>query len=164
MHPAMLSSDDLMSRCELRTTRRSGPGGQHRNKVETAVVVQHRDSGIAAEANEARSQAENRGRALFRLRVKLALAVRDEPAAGPTRLWRSRCLRGRLSVNPGHDDFPSLLAEALDHLATNQGALSQTAAALGCTSSQLTRFLKLEPAALLLVNRWRQESGQRPLK
>ena len=32
------------------------------------------------------------------------------------RRWSARCRDGRLSINPEHDDFPALLAEALDHL------------------------------------------------
>ena len=37
IHPAALPFDALLKECEVRRLRRSGPGGQHRNKVETAV-------------------------------------------------------------------------------------------------------------------------------
>ena len=73
MHPAALPDDDLLSICNETRTRRGGPGGQHRNKVETAVVLQHRPTGLNAEANERRSQADNRRVALQRLRLRLAI-------------------------------------------------------------------------------------------
>src|SRR5580698_10521841 len=120
IHPAALDPDALSAECEFRATRRSGPGGQNRNKVETAVVLTHRPSGIRAEASQRRTQGENRRAALARLRVELALAIRrpieradGEPFA-PSALWRSRCTSGRIAVNPEHADFPALLAEALD--------------------------------------------------
>src|SRR5262249_27924451 len=40
-HPAARAPDALLAECEVRRTRRSGPGGQNRNKVETAVVLRH---------------------------------------------------------------------------------------------------------------------------
>ncbi len=49
-HLAALDLKRLASGCEFRRTRRSGPGGQNRNKVETAIVLVHRPSGIVAEA------------------------------------------------------------------------------------------------------------------
>ena len=58
-HPAALSPEELLHQCRARRTRRSGPGGQHRNKVETAGVLTHAPTGVQAEANERRSQAEN---------------------------------------------------------------------------------------------------------
>ena len=61
----------------MRHERRSGPGGQHRNKVSTAVVITHRPTGVRAEANERRSQAENHREAVRRLRVRLAVEVRS---------------------------------------------------------------------------------------
>ena len=56
VHPASLDVQRLLVDCESRRERRGGPGGQHRNKVETAVVLRHLPTGIVAEANERRSQ------------------------------------------------------------------------------------------------------------
>jgi len=156
-HPAASSPEHLWAECEVRRLRRSGPGGQHRNKVETAISLRHEPTGVRAEASERRSQAQNRSVALFRLRVNLALEVRIPPAAdyAPSPLWRSRSAGGMLAVSPTHDDFPALLAEALDVLAFCSADPKPSAATLGCTPSQLVRLLKLDPRALLLVNRWR---------
>jgi len=48
-------------------TRSSGPGGQHVNKVATAVTLKHLPSGLAVTAQDSRSQARNRELALERL-------------------------------------------------------------------------------------------------
>ena len=58
----------MIAECNVRRLRRSGPGGQHRNKVETAVSLHHLPTGVSAEASERRSQAQNHAMALFRLR------------------------------------------------------------------------------------------------
>ena len=165
-HPAALSADELLAECELRFVRRSGPGGQHRNKVSTAVVLLHKPTGVKAEANERRSKAENRTVAILRLRVRLALDVRVERAPGsvPSPLWRSRLRGGRIAVSPAHDDFPALLAEALDTLAACQFDPKPAGETLGCSSSQLVKFLQNEPQAILLVNRQRQQRGSHPLR
>lgn len=47
--------------------RSSGPGGQHVNKVSTAVTLKHLPSGVAVTAQDSRSQARNRELALERL-------------------------------------------------------------------------------------------------
>lgn len=165
-HPAALSSDDLLAQCDLQFVRRSGPGGQHRNKVSTAVVLLHKPTGVKAEANERRSQAENRAVALFRLRVRLALEVRvkREPASVPSPLWQSRASGGRIAVSPTHDDFPAMLAEALDTLADCEFDPKPACDKLGCSSSQLVKFLQKEPQAIAQVNRQRQQRGSHPLQ
>ncbi|MEW4569689.1 peptide chain release factor-like protein [Tautonia sp. JC769] len=165
-HPSAEPPDRLLADCDVRFARRSGPGGQNRNKVETAAILTHRPTGLSAEANERRSQGENRAVALMRLRVVLALEIRrpTDPGAGPSPLWRSRLKGGRIVVSPSHDDFPALLAEALDAVAARGADVKAAAEALGCSGSQLVRFLKLEPRALQQVNGRRAEAGLRPLK
>ena len=44
-----LSDEQLMSQCEMETFKASGPGGQHRNKRETAVRLKHLPTGIIAQ-------------------------------------------------------------------------------------------------------------------
>jgi len=157
-HPAAANPDQLRIECEVRRLRRSGPGGQHRNEVKTAVSLRHRSTSVCAEANERRSQAQNRSVALFRLRVNLALEVRRPCGLDyvPSTLWQSRC-GGGLKVSASHEDFPALLAEALDVLAALDADPKRSAARLSCTPSQLVRLLKLDPRALLLVNQWRKD-------
>jgi hypothetical protein len=157
-HPAASNPEQLHDECDVRRLRRSGPGGQHRNKVETAVSLRHLPTGTQAEANERRSQAQNRAVALFRLRVNLALEVRRPSDSDhvPSMLWKSRCENG-LKVSGSHDDFPALLAEALDVLAAFEADPKRAAERLNCTPSRLVRLLKIDPRALLLVNQWRKE-------
>src|SRR3954469_12355786 len=47
--------------------RSSGPGGQHVNKVATAVTLRHRPSGVSVTAQDSRSQGQNRKLARERL-------------------------------------------------------------------------------------------------
>jgi hypothetical protein len=166
-HPCGQADDALLQACDVRRGRASGPGGQHRNKVETAVFLHHRESGLKASATERRSQAENLGQALARMRVTLALAERRTislPQA-PSESWRQRVSgRGQLSASRTHADFAILLAEALDFIAAHQGDVAAAAENLSITTSQLVRFLKLEPAALSDVNEQRATRGLRPLR
>ncbi len=70
-----------------------GPGGQHRNKVASAVRLLHRPSGVVVAATERRSQSANREMAFDRLAARLiALSVRQAPrvATRPGRAARER--------------------------------------------------------------------------
>ena len=168
VHPAALAPAKLLAECVVRRQRRSGPGGQHRNKVDTAVVLVHQPTGIRSEATEQRSQATNQQVAIHRLRVKLAIQVRSHGEEGCSRsaspLWRSRLRTQKIKIARTHEDFPSLLAEALDFLSALDFDVKECAEQLGTSSSQLVRFFKLEPEALIYVNERRSKRTLRPLR
>ena len=167
VHPVLLPPERLLAECRLRLVRRGGPGGQHRNKVETGVELTHVPTGVRAEATERRGQAVNRSVALRRLRVNLALAVRTAPTtpAEPSALWRSRrSAAGILRVAADHEDFPAVLAEALDAIGRFEDDLRQAAEALGTSPSQLVKLLGKEPRALAAVNQRRRDRGLAALR
>ncbi len=70
----------------VETYRSSGPGGQRKNKVETAVRLRHLPSGITVIATEHRSQAENRKLAFERLRDRLIKLNRPKRRRIPTKV------------------------------------------------------------------------------
>lgn len=170
IHPSAWPVEQLLAGCDTQRTRRGGPGGQHRNKTETAIVVTHRETGVSGQASERRSQKDNREAAVFRLRLNLAVAVRcdknaADEAALPSELWRGRASSGKMSVSPNHADFPALVAEALDWIFAFGFDLSAAAKSkLGLSTSQLVKFLKLCPEAWQLVQQRRHENGMPRLK
>lgn len=164
-HPATLTDEQLLADCSRQTTRRTGPGGQHRNKTETAVVLTHLPTGLRGEGSETRSQARNGDAALFRLRQTLAEEVRYpvETDAPPSGLWRSRTPKRKLVVADVHPDFPALLAEALDRVVAVEYDLALAAAKLEISTTQLVRFLQQAPVAWQRINAERRTRNLRPL-
>ena len=61
----------LLNECEIKTSRSSGKGGQHVNKVETAVQIKHIPTGLQVRSEKNRSQYLNKKFALRLLRKKL---------------------------------------------------------------------------------------------
>jgi hypothetical protein len=164
-HPATWTDEQLLAECSRQTTRRTGPGGQHRNKVETAVVLTHKPTGLRGEGSETRSQALNGDAALFRLRQTLAEEIRCavDVDAPPSDLWRSRTPKRKLTVSDAHADFPALLAEALDRAVALEYDLAVAAAKLAVSTTQLVRFLQQSPVAWQRINAARIARNLRPL-
>jgi hypothetical protein len=158
---AQLSLDDahLLRQCEVQVYRSSGPGGQHRNKVSSAVRLVHRDGGLTVTSTESRSQHENRERAIRRMREAIALHARC-PLPTPLR-WPANVdvSDGRLRVADRNPSLPLVIGLALDALAQCGGRLSEAAVALGISTSSLARFLHDHPKAWAEANRLRGELG-----
>ena len=164
-HPVRLNDDQLKNVCTITRTRRGGPGGQHRNKVETAIVITHVDSGIAAQAGEKRSQHANLTVAIARLRTNLAIGIRSDPL--PTQisdLWRSRVKNQRINVSLSHADYPLILTEALDALTAKENDIVAAAKSLNISTSQLIKFFKANPQVFDHIQQTRRSIGLNTLK
>ncbi|QDV58415.1 peptide chain release factor family protein [Rosistilla oblonga] len=158
-----LDEQALIQECEVKFTRRGGPGGQHRNKVSSAVVLKHRPTGVTAEASERRSQAENRSVAIARLRVELAIQVREEVEEFAAPLVRQYG-GSQFRVAIGNEVYPVILADVLNRTLANEGDVAAAAEFWSTTASQVVRFLRQEPQALSVVNQARQQAGRHRLK
>ncbi len=76
---------DLEKEVEITFFKSSGPGGQRKNKKETAVRIYHPGSGITVIATEYRSQAMNKALALRRLHERLKRLKKKRKPRIPTK-------------------------------------------------------------------------------
>ena len=81
----LLTMDDaeLGRHCVFEFVKGTGAGGQHRNRVYTAVRVRHVGTGLTATDCTERSQLRNRVNALRKLRLRIAAAGRLAPQPLP---------------------------------------------------------------------------------
>jgi hypothetical protein len=161
-----LDFDDaqLLAECDVHYHRTGGPGGQHRNKVSTAVRLYHPPAGITVTGTERRSQQENRIHALRRLREAIAVYTRMPLPARVVWPATVQIVEGRLSVNPRNPAVYHVIGLVLDAIYAFDGSVRAAAGFLGVTPSSLTRFLAEHPKAWAEANRIRTERGVRPLR
>jgi hypothetical protein len=167
----LLASDDaLIGQCEVDRYRASGPGGQHRNKTESAVRLRHKLTGVTAIGEDSRSQAENKVHAVRRLRSAIALGVREPVrldnftpsprlaafvAAGTAPLGAKTKLTG---------EYWAAIGELLDLLVAGDLEIGTTAQRLGITTGALSKLLLHDDHVARAVNDLRRAKSMRPLR
>jgi len=159
--------EKLLAECTVETYRASGPGGQHRNKTDSAVRLTHRPTGVVVTATERRSQHENRCRAIARLRKAIAVEVREPvaPDAPPGALLRQMTAAAAWPrVSQKSPEYLVAAAEVLDYLEAHEGRVSEAAARAGVATASLVKFLSLDRDLWQMANRVRQRFGLGPLR
>ena len=122
--------------CTLEFFKSSGAGGQHRNKTSSAVRITHVESGLRAEDCSERSQHRNRSNAVAKLKLAIALKMRETPK---DTLPRMEC-----SVNA--PDYPLFVAELFDILSDSGFDHRTTAQICGISPTALLKKLFRDPA------------------
>lgn len=167
----LLASDDaLIGQSEVDRYRASGPGGQHRNKTESAVRLRHRATGVSAIGEDSRSQAENKQHAVRRLRAAIALEVREPvvldgfvPSARLAALVAGGTapLGARTKLTPA---YWAAIAELLDLVVAGELEIGTTAGRLGISTGALSKLLLHDDQVARVVNDLRRARGMRVLR
>ncbi|MEQ1906490.1 MAG: hypothetical protein ABL888_20065, partial [Pirellulaceae bacterium] len=79
-------------------------------------------------------------------------------------LWQKYVVAEKVKIAHENEEFPPLLADALDLIFAAGGDLVPVADTLKITATQLAKFLRLEPEAWILVSNLRERNGLRKLK
>lgn len=154
------ASDEILLRsCHEDFYRASGPGGQKRNKTESAVRLRHPATELMVVATESRSRQENRERALRRIREAIALRVRQPIDGGDLPEILRVAASGGLRVSKKSPDFLMLAALLLDLVDADRGKVSESADRLGLATSAIVRFLKTTPELWEATQQLRDKHG-----
>lgn len=130
-----LPEDEFLRHCTLEFFKATGAGGQHRNKTSSAVRVTLKETQLRAEDCSERSQHRNRSNAVKKLKMLIALNIRNSPAVPPQ----------RMECSVSAEDYPLFAAQLFDILDSCTFDHKSSAERCGITSSQLLKKLFRDP-------------------
>jgi hypothetical protein len=162
-----LTEDILLRDCRFEVFRGPGPGGQKRNKTSNAVRLVHAPTGITVLAGESRSQAENKLRAVKRLKLRIAVEIRHaiDPRFWEPPAWFPGVTQaGRLAISQHNEHYPRTAALVLDLLDSQRGSVGNAAKLLGVSTSSVVKFLEAESPLWTAANLIRKSASLPPLE
>jgi hypothetical protein len=173
-----LKLDDaaLLAQCDLHTYKSSGPGGQHRNKVSSAVRLKHRPTGIAAHGDDSRSQHENKRLAIQRLRMNIACQLRGQidlaglaiPPVVTECMFIARGgpAKGNNRLDVGRKDarYWPVACFLLDLLQACNGQLSSAGKCLGITTGNFSSMIESDRHLFAAAQQIRKHNGLKSLQ
>ncbi len=152
--------NELLKACKVSGFQGGGPGGQFRNKTNSGVDLRLSAFNLAIKSCESRSASENKVHALHRMRLAIALNVREAPKA--TSELKFPGSMGH--IQPSNEAYPQFIADVLDIVAANGGDTKEAANAFGLTPTALTRILHANKAVLAKVQELRAAGRKPPLR
>ncbi len=164
-----LFDPELLKECEIKRYQASGPGGQKRNRVYSAVRIVHTGSGISVTAASHRESARNQNEAVEKLRLALALSfntrgMQEADVDG----FPIVCPPGwpvfRSKVNAHSRHYPNFVYLSLCGLKYYRGHIGDCALSLGVSTSALIRLFKQHKQVWQTAQDIRELYGLGPLK
>jgi hypothetical protein len=152
--------NELLRACKVSGFQGGGPGGQFRNKTNSGVDLRLSAFNLAIKSCESRSASENKVHALHRMRLAIALNVREAPK-DPSELK----FPGSMGhIQPSNAAYPQFIADVLDIVAANGGDTKEAARAFDLTPSALTKILHADKAILAKIQELRRAGGKPDLR
>jgi len=105
----LMDETELAKICQFEFFKGSGPGGQKRNKTSSAVRVKLPEFDISASDCTERSQHRNRNNALRKLKIAIALQIREQPLDAAPDNW---------DCSMHSQSYPLFTAQILDQLSS----------------------------------------------
>lgn len=143
-----LNEEELGRIVEFDFFKRSGNGGQKRNKTSSAVRVTLKELAISAEDCTERSQKLNRSKALQKLRRKIAMTVRQDISDEIITI-----------VAPSNDRYPLFLARLIDLLSSVNYSFKECGLKLNLSSSQVEKLLRRDASLWQFIQSKRQNEN-----
>lgn len=153
----MLADEDLLKLCNQESYSGSGPGGQHRNRHKTAQRLTLKQTQISGESCEAREGGLNKKKALFKLRLNLAiyLAQQEELIEIPTRITKRKVTK----ISLENSDYPMFLSWLWQNLLKTDGHVPTVAKMIEWSTSSLMKQIFKDTHLWQELNHLREKAG-----
>ena len=149
-----MTDEELLKLCKTDHFIATGKGGQKRNKTSSAVRLSLNDSTISVTASEDRQQSVNKKLAIRKLRLSIAMELRQEAQA-----WQ-----GQLDMNAKNPQYPLFIGCLTDYLFESNWQVSEVAKSFDISTGKLIKIISKDDSFWQFVNKERQGNGYKPLK